>query len=161
MISTPTGGKARRWWALFSALLGMFILYASTQGTGIPERSGLQVASGMVEWMESGKYGVKFRLAGEPRAFDYASKGNALGLVEGTLKRGGQPITVLFDPLNPGGPVYSRTDFYPVYELSVSGASVRTYDQVQAAWESDNRIGVWVAIAMFFCSGLLAFTRIE
>ena len=161
MISTPTGKKKRRRWALFAALLGMFILYVSTQGTGIPERSRLQVASGVVEWMGSGKYDVKFRLAGEPRAFDYASKGNALGLVEDTLKRRDQPVTVLFDPFNPGGPVYSKTEFYPVYELSVSGARVRTYNQVKASWKSDNRVGVWVAIAMFLCSGLLAFTRVK
>ena len=161
MIYTPTGKKERRWWACFAALLGILILYGSTQGTGIPERSELQTASGLVEWIESDKYGVKFGLTRESRAFDYASKGNALGLVKDTLKRKGQAVTVLFDPSSPGGPVYSKEVFYQVYELSVLGVPVRTYDQVQASWKSDNRVGVWVAIAMFLFSGLLAFTRVK
>lgn len=151
---------SRRSWAVITVVLGSFILYACTRGTGIPERSKLATASGTVRWVDRGEYVISFRLTGHDRGFEYASKGRAVGRVRRALQGSGPAeATVLFNPHRSSGPVSSDERFHPVYELSVGGVAVRTYDEVQAAWRADNRIGFWLGVAFLVCSALMAFTR--
>jgi len=130
------------------------MLYSWTTFEGIPPRSELQTASGPVSWVRDGKYGIKFGLDGVPQSFDYASKGNAMGLVHDTLSRPDRPtVTVLYDPNSPGGPIYSNDTYYDVFELSIAGKPFRGHDEIAAAWQSDENVAVWLA-AFFVLGGI-------
>ncbi|WP_133477289.1 hypothetical protein [Cognatilysobacter segetis] len=140
--------------AALSFLLSALMFYSWATFDGIPPRAELQAASGKVSWQESGRYGIRFRLEGEPKAFDYASKGNALGLVQNSLSRRDRPVVhVLYDPNSASGPIYSKDTYYSVYELSVAGESVRSHEDIARAWRSDEEVAVWLA-ALFVLSGL-------
>ena len=136
--------------AIFAALslvLSCVMIYSWVTFKGIPPRSDLQAASGQVSWVKSGKYGIKFGLVGVPKSFDYASKGSAMGLVHDTLLRSDQPvITVLYDPGNPGGPIYSMDIYYSVYELGIAGKPFRSHTQIADAWQSDENTAIWLAV---------------
>lgn len=149
----PTKRKNAGFAALCFLLSGS-ALYSWVTFDGIPPRSQLKAASGSVSWVDSGRYGIKFGLDGVPRAFDYASKGNAVGLVQDTLSRADRPVvTVLYDPNSPSGPIYSTDKFYSVYELSIAGTPFRSHEQVDAAWRSDQRFAAWLS-AIFACCGI-------
>lgn len=147
----PTRAKNALFAVLCFLLSGM-MLYSWGAFDGIPARADLQTASGRVSWVQDGRYGVKFGLEGVSESFDYASKGNAVGLVHDTLSRSDRPvITVLYDPGNPGGPIYSNDVYYAVFELSVAGIPFRSHADIAAAWQSDEAVAVW--LASFFALG--------
>lgn len=153
----PTKRRNAAFAALCFLLSGM-MLYSWVTFDGIPPRSQLKAASGSVSWVDSGRYGIKFGLDGVPQAFDYASKGNAMGLVRDTLSRPDRPvITVLYDPNSPSGPIYSTDKFYSVYELSIAGTPFRSHEQVEAAWRSDQRFAALVSA--FFAFGAIYLAR--
>lgn len=142
----PTKAKNSVFAAL-SFLLSGAMLYSWATFEGIPPRSELQTASGVVSWVKSGKYGVKFGLDGSPQSFDYASKGNAMGFVRDALSRPGRPVvTVLYDPSSPGGPIYSSDTYYGVFELLIAGKPIRSHDEIAEAWRSDQNVSVWLAV---------------
>ena len=151
------GKPTRRMNAIFAALsflLSCLAFYSWATFKGIPPRSELESAAGQVSWVQNGKYGIKFGLAGVPKSFDYASKGNAMGLVHDTLSRPDHPvITVLYDPSNPGGPIYSKDSYYGVFELGIAGKPFRSHTQIAQAWQSDENIAVWLGIC-FALSGI-------
>jgi len=63
-----------------SALAVVVLLWLGPDA-GIPNRALLASATGQVAWIESHKYGVKFRFKGALRLFDYPSKARGNGLV--------------------------------------------------------------------------------
>src|SRR5215213_345442 len=114
-----------------SMLFGIGITYFSANTSGPPRRDSLAVAQGSVAWTSSYKYGIRFGFAGDKRKFVYASKSNAMGAVEDALNRSDRPrLSVLFDPREPSGPIYSNDKFFTVYEISSGSGSVRTYAEV-------------------------------
>ena len=155
-LGKPTRAKN----AIFAALsfvLSAIMFYSWATFEGIPPRSELQAASGRVSWVEGGRYGVRFRLEGEPKSFDYASKGNALGLVQDTLSRPDRPVaSILYSLGSPSGPIYSKDAYYSVFELSVAGEPLRSHEEIAKAWQSDENVAVWLAV--FFVLGGLYFS---
>lgn len=152
-LGKPTRAK-HALFAVFCFFLGGIMLYSWSTFTGIPPRSELQSASGPVSWVQDGKYGIKFGLMGVPKFFHYASKGNAMGVVQDTLSRSDHPvITVLYDPSNMGGPIYSNDTYYSVFELSIAGKSFRSHAEIAKAWQSDQNLAVWLA-AFFLLGGV-------
>jgi hypothetical protein len=135
------------------------MFYSWATFDGIPPRSQLKTASGPVSWVRDGKYGITFGLDGVPQSFEYASKGNAMGLVHDTLSRPERPVvTVLFDPGSPSGPIYSTDEFHSVFELSVAGRPLRSHDQIAAAWRSDENLAPWLAAIFAFMGTYLSWT---
>jgi hypothetical protein len=159
------GKPTRRMNAIFAALsllLSCLTFYSWATFKGIPPRSELESAAGQVTWVKNGKYGIKFGLAGVPKSFDYASKGDAMGLVHDTLSRSDRPvITVLYDPSNPGGPIYSKDIYYGVFELGIAGNPFRSHTQIAQAWQSDENIAVWLGICFALSGTYLAWLAIR
>ena len=149
-------GKSTRSNALFavlSLLLSGMMFYSWATFDGIPARSQLESAAGHVSWVQNGKYGIKFGLAGVPKSFDYASKSNAMGLVYDTMSRPDRPlITVLYDPSNPSGPIYSKDTYYSVFELGIDGKPFRSHSQIGEAWQADENIAIWLALCFALCT---------
>jgi hypothetical protein len=155
-IGKPT--KAQYWFfAFLSFAMSALMIHSWATFKGIPPRSHLRPASGPVDWVQDGKYGIKFGLRGVQQSFDYASKGNAMGLVYDTLSSPGRPvITVLYDPGSAGSPTFSKDVYYSVYEFSVAGRPFRSHAEIDRAWRSDEAVGGWlgvafVAIGIFLC----------
>lgn len=148
--------------ALLSLALSVLMLHSWATFDGIPPRAELKLASGTVDWVQRGKYGVKFRLDGVSQSFDYASKGRGMGVVYDTLSRSGRtPITVLFDSGHPGGPIFTKDKYYGVFELSVAGKPFRSYDEIDQAWRSDETVGAWLGIAFFLSGVFLAYCAVR
>jgi hypothetical protein len=150
--------------ALFAfAFLGFALaaaaLYAWASFDGIPPRHLLAPASGKVEWVKPEKYAVRFKFSGEPKLFSYASKGNAVDQVRNALSQNSPPVvTVLYDPTDSHGPVYSSETYYSVYEISLHDKAVRTHAQVASAWASDTAIAPWLAAVFAVIACFLLFT---
>jgi hypothetical protein len=148
--------------AAVSFLISFLMLYSWATFKGVPPRSDLQAASGSVAWVQSGKYGIKFRLNGVPQSFDYASKGKAIGLVYDTLSRTDHPVvTVLFYPGHASGPIYSKDTFNGVYELSISGKPFRSRNEIDAAWRSDEKVGAWLGAIFIVIGVYLSFCALR
>ena len=150
-LGKPTRAKNALFAALCFLLSGM-MFYSWATFEGIPARTELRPTSGRVSWVQDGKYGIKFALDGVPKSFDYASKGNAMGLVRDALSRPDRPVvTVLYDPRNPGGPIYSKDIYYGVFELSIAGKPFRSHAEIAEAWQNDENLAVW--LGSFFVLG--------
>jgi len=151
--------------ALFAGLcfaLSALMLYSWITFEGIPPRSDLQSATGHVTWVRSEKYGIKFGLDGIPESFDYASKGNAMGLVYDTLSRSPSPVvTVLYDPNSSGGPIYSKENYFSVFELEIAGTLVRSHEEIAGAWRSDESFAVWLAGCFALCGLYLSWVALR
>lgn len=143
--------RSRLWWpvvgAALSALIAADCLYSWASFSGLPPLSRLGHASGQVEWVEEGRYGIKFGLKHSPQHFDYPSKGAGVGAVLEALSRDGARIDVYFEPDDPSGPIGSDRRYFSVYQVSADGAPVRTLAEVEAAWRRDERVGLAVGLA--------------
>jgi hypothetical protein len=142
-------------WSAVHLLLGIGTIYLTINATGIPRRDSLQTASGTVAWTWSGYMnGFRFGLVGEKRSFVYSSKGNMVYVVQYALERTDHPVvSVLYDGSHTTGPIWDKT-YFSVYEVSIGRERIRSYDDVNAAWNADNRVGTWLGGA-FVLSGLL------
>ncbi|MHC9084206.1 hypothetical protein ACYX7E_04105 [Luteimonas sp. RIT-PG2_3] len=111
---------------------------------GLPLKTSLASAEGTATEYETYRYGVRFSLDSHPTGFNYLSKGNASDQVAAAIaSSSGKTVKVLYDPQSLGGPVYSDRQYFTVFEVVVDDQSVRSYDQVAAAWRADNRVGFW------------------
>jgi hypothetical protein len=149
-IGKPTRAK-NMLFASLSFLLSGLMFFSWATFDGIPSRAELQPASGRVSWVQNGRYGVKFGIEAVPRSFDYASKGNASGLVYDALSRSDRPVvSILYDPNNPSEPI-SDDVYYGVFEISVADKLLRSHADIATAWQSDQNVAVW--LASFFLLG--------
>jgi hypothetical protein len=153
--------KRRPGWSLFNALLGVCILYAAGFDDGVPPVSRLRTVTGVVEREHSVRHAIDFKLRGQAREYRYASKGGAMAQVEHALAPGGAPVTLLFDPADPGGPLFAEKTFYPVYAVSVAGVSVRSHAQISEAWADDNRVGLYLGGVFLVFAAMLAFVPVR
>ena len=129
--------------ALVFFSVGVFFLVYFETGTGVPRYEALQRAEGQLSWVRQHKYGVRFGFLGERREFDYPSKAKAVGLVFDTLSPArAQNVVIMYDS-TPRRPAFSEP-YFNVWEISVGGKRVRTFEQVVSSWESDNQIFPWV-----------------
>lgn len=158
---TPVDRKGRLLLAMITAIFGILIIYLSSGKVNIPDRSKLQSTSGKVSSLESGRNSVRFTFVDDERLFNYSSIGREFSLVKNNLKRDGIYVTILFDMDKPVSSALSKGPLYQVYEISISGSSLRSYDEIKAAWEMNNYIGIGLGIFFLFGSGLLFFTRIS
>ena len=148
--------KAFLAWAFVSLVFGAWITWESEQGSPMPSPTALKSLQGKVEWVQTGKYGVKFAIYGASLPLDYASKGKAMGLVYDSLAAAGdKPVTVLYDPRSASGPVFSSDRYYPVYGIALGAKSVRSFNEIQEAWRADDQIGVWLGAFFMLSSCVL------
>jgi hypothetical protein len=153
--------KRRSGWGLFNALLGVCILYAAGFDDGVPPVSRLRTVTGVVEREHCVRHAIDFKLRGQAREYRYASKSGAMAQVEHALAPGGAPVTLLFDPADPGGPLFAEKTFYPVYAVSVAGVSVRSHAQIREAWAGDNRVGLFLGVVFLVFAAVLAFVPVR
>lgn len=149
-----------------SAVLGFamsgFMMYSWVTFSGIPPRLKLLAAAGPVSWVHNGKYGIKFGLVGVSKSFEYSSKSNAMGVVAGALEHSGRAVvTVLYDPEQPTGPVYSSDVYYGVFEISIDGRVVQSHEQIARAWRSDQRIAPWLAVGCALAGMYLSWAAVR
>jgi hypothetical protein len=133
-------------WGSVLACLGALGIYSGLDpGRGLPREAQLRQAVGTATWYQPYKYGVRFGLSGHPNGFDYLSKGNAANQVADAIgAASGKTVRVLYDPGSLGAPIYSKDKYFTVFSVTVGEQPVRSYDQVAAAWRSDNQVGYWI-----------------
>lgn len=126
------------------ALLVLAAIFAVISFDLPPPRAGLVMIEGRVKEIvpaEPGKNGnpTRFRISGDERLLQYHSKSGDMGRVELELGRSSdQPVRVLID---------SNDKFSTVFEVTIGGRTIRSYEEVVAAWRSGNRLGLWIAWA--------------
>ena len=149
-----------RCYTVLALALSAVMFYAWAAFDSLPPRESLRTATGQIDWVKSDKYGVKFALQGSSRAYEYHSKANEMGAVESRLVNTREPITVLYDPEDPSGPIYSDEVFHDVYELSTPTGAFRSYEEIQAAYRSDNKIALWMS-PIFFCMAIYLLVQAQ
>jgi hypothetical protein len=162
-MNAPTVARLRRGmtaaitWAFVAGIfaLGVFGIRSGLHpDAGLPSRAALVEVTGTLAGYERNRHSIGFRLRGEPRDFVYPSKAKAMDEVMAGLDAAGRrPVTAWVDAADMAG-----DGPLTVFALAVDGREVRSYGDVAAAWRSDQRIGLWVGIAMLGCAG--AFTAL-
>ena len=159
MITGPHSPAALRGYALLALVMSAFMFYVWASFDGLPPRESLRSDTGRVTRLSTGKHDIKFALEGSERAYDYSSKGNAMGTVESGL-RTEEPVTVLYDPASAGGPIYSDDVYYDALDLSTKSGPIRRYEEIEAAWRSDNTLALWMSPA-FFCMAVYLLIKAQ
>jgi hypothetical protein len=135
---------------------GLVVLYISVSGAArFPQQETLVRVSGTVEWTHPDEYGIKFRLAGDPRVFSYARKSGELSTVAAALQSSAsQPVTVgvLEQPQG-----HASEPFFQVYEFADARRAMRSLAEVKAAWSTDYKFGYVAALLVFLAAGVLEF----
>jgi hypothetical protein len=140
-----------RWRNLAIAILCFVIspiaIYAGLNASGIPPKHLLQRADGVIDWTDKGKYSASFTLSGQSAKFIYLFKGGGASAVTLGLERGKNfETSILFDPNDSAGPIWSDDKAFPVYELRVADSVIRSHESVDEKWRSSNRNWLWLGL---------------
>ena len=130
----------------FMAVIG-FIL-AQSPGSGVPGYDQLISHSGTVEWARKKRYDIEIRTKSSPLTFTYASKSGRTNEVWDTIYIGAE-ISVLHKEPTP-------KLFADIFEISVAGQMIQSYEETRTAWVADDDIGWWLFFA-FLMSGSYLF----
>lgn len=141
--------------SILGLVMGSYFLgsYLIDPLNGLPKKYELQEASGQLEWVKGHEYGVKFKFLDQVTIFNYMSKVNAVGLVESSLINAGNKevrVLIKFDDVNTN--LITGQKFNAIYQLEISGQSIRSYDEIKEAWASDNRVGLFLGPFFLFCA---------
>ena len=135
-------------------LLILAAVFAVISLDSVPPRTELMTLEGLLDEVipaTPGNAGLptRFRITGDGRLLQYHSKAGDMGLVEQALVRSAQqPVRVLVD---------SADEFSTVYELAIDGHTIRSYDEVTAAWQSNNMFSRWIAWVSALTSVVVLF----
>ena len=78
---------------------------------------------------------------------------NGQGIVEESLlKSKDQLVTILFEASDTHSPIYSSNIYHNFFELKVNGLLVRSYEESEQAWKSDNKLTPFI-VALFLIGG--------
>ena len=150
--------------AIVSIVLAAFGAYLGIDPKGVPAREQLRNAAGTVTWAQKDRHMLVFSIDSmESATFAYHSKAGSMSAVQSDIARGKREgVAVLFDPEDRMGPVWRDDGAFPVYQLKVAGRTIRSLEDVDRAWRSDNRVWLYMAViaalsAIYFA--LLSFRR--
>ena len=127
--------------------------------SGFPFKSDLVEKSGLVDWVQAYDYGIRFGFVNDPMNFNYPSKSNGQGVVEESLlKSKDQLVTILFEASDTHSPIYSSKIYYDFFELKVNGLLIRSYEESEQAWKSDNKLTPFI-VALFLIGGTYVWRK--
>ncbi|MBB1481450.1 hypothetical protein H5186_18625 [Pseudoalteromonas sp. SG41-2] len=133
--------------------LAIGFLNLNQVNNGFPFKSHLVEKSGLVDWVQAYDYGIRFGFVNDPMSFNYPSKSSGQSVVEESLlKSKDQLVTILFEASNTHSPIYSSKIYYDFFELKVNGLLVRSYEESEQAWKSDNKLTPFI-VALFLIGG--------
>ena len=147
--------------SIISIVLGLTIGFVNLNqvNSGFPFKSDLVEKRGFVEWVEAYDYGIRFGFVNDPMHFNYPSKSNGQDVVETTLLNSKNHIvTILYEATDSHSPIYSSTIYYNFFELSVNGQLVRSYEESEQAWTSDNKLTPLI-VALFLIGGVYIWRK--
>ncbi|MFA0512987.1 hypothetical protein [Vibrio breoganii] len=88
--------------------------------------------------------------------FQYSSKSGDVEAVYQSLQRNnGELVSIGYAEGFSGSPVGDERQFHNVLSLQIGAQTVRSYQQIENAWQSDNHFGVMVSKGLFIGSTLL------
>lgn len=147
--------------SVISIVLGLCIgvVQLTQENSGFPYRDNLTEKSGLVDWVQEYKYGIRFAFLDDPLNFNYPSKSDGQGIVKESLVNSkGQVVTILYDSSDTSSPIYSSKVYHDFFELEVGGKVVRSYSQSEKAWKSDNKLTPFI-VALFSLGGLYIWRK--
>ena len=116
---------------------------------GLPAYDELQEIQGRIAWIEPYKFGVRFGFDGDDRNFAYLSKADAHHLVtQHLVSAGDHLIAVLAELDDSHSPLYNDKEYHVVFQVAVGEKTVRPYQDVAAAWASDNKLMLLLGILL-------------
>ncbi len=88
--------------------------------------------------------------------FQYSSKAGDVEAVYQALERnGGESLRVGYASGFSGSPLGDERHFHNVLSLQIGSQTVRSYQQIEDAWNSDNQLAVIMSKGLFIGSALL------
>jgi hypothetical protein len=111
--------------------------------SGLPGKDDLIQVSGTIRSASQLKYDIRFTLAETDDTYAFSTKAGADASLLVAIMPGSN-VTLWHEPV----PMDYRTgtDTLEVFQLLVSGRMLRTYEQVERSWVSDNSIAVWLLV---------------
>lgn len=132
---------------VFLSVFGLLVIVFQPElNSGIPSYSSLKKASGVVSsvYISQGKSShIEFKLSGTPNSFYYNSNAGDFGLVGDALDKAQlsiRPIELLYED-DGFRPLWANEDLYSVWQFNEDGKSIRSYLDISAAHQSENRFG--------------------
>ncbi len=127
-------------------------------GQGLPSKTSLISYSGTLSsWnykhVTRNRKDIAFALEDKPNEFVYVSKGRGYNEITQSLRIGAK-IVFLGKPYS--GNLFNRTPKgIGVYEISVDGSTIRSYEEVEEAWKEDDKLTPYLLV--LFAVGFLLF----
>jgi hypothetical protein len=150
----PTFANPYKLYAICFLLLA--VLFALLGMQNQPSRAELTSVEGLITRVTpsttSGKAEVptRFGIVGDPRWFQYLSTAGDSARVERELFQAHeQPVRLLVD---------SNDRFSTVFEVVIGGRVIRSYEEVDEAWRSNQRYSIWLT-CIFSGLGLFALPK--
>ena len=108
---------------------------------GFPYKDRLSEASGYISWVKEHRYGIRFTFIDHNLNFNYPSKSKGLWSVKNALVNSkGKVVTVLYKANEGRLPIKPENEYHNVFEIIENENVIRSYDQAQKAWKSDNKL---------------------
>ncbi|MFY8327220.1 hypothetical protein [Pseudoalteromonas sp. ZZD1] len=147
--------------SVISIALGLVIGFVNLNqvNSGLPFKTDLVEKSGFVNWVQAYDYGIRFGFVDDPMNFNYPSKSNGQSIVEESLLNSkDQLVTILYETSDTHSPIYSSKVYYDFFELKVNGLLVRSYEDSEQAWKTDNMLTPFI-IALFLIGGIYIWRK--
>ncbi|MEZ9132967.1 hypothetical protein AB4347_12830 [Vibrio breoganii] len=141
-------------------MLALATLFSLASNQSLPSASELTFRSGQLSSLKyltpvKGSKSVRLQLI-DGSWFQYSSKAGDIGNVYQALQRnGGELLRVGYVNGFSGSPVGDERQFHNVLSLQIGSQTVRSYQQIEDAWQSDNHFAVMVSKGLFIGSTLL------
>jgi hypothetical protein len=135
----------------------MLIFVRPESKTGIPDYITLKHTNGRISsvYCSEGKSPyIEFHFKEIDQLFYYSSKGDGFELVCNSLKQamqGMEPINLLYDS-HSFKTFFGQKDSYDVWQIDTVGKSIRSFSDISAAYEVNNRVGqiMWESVRVVF-----------
>ncbi|MEZ9512617.1 hypothetical protein AB4177_15770 [Vibrio breoganii] len=141
-------------------MLALATLFSLASNQSLPSASELTFRSGQLSSLKyltpvKGSKSVRLQLI-DGSWFQYSSKAGDIENVYQALQRnGGELLQVGYVNGFSGSPVGDERQFHNVLSLQIGALTIRSYQQIEDAWQSDNHFGVMVSKGLFIGSILL------
>ncbi|MFA0062739.1 hypothetical protein AB4421_01230 [Vibrio breoganii] len=141
-------------------MLALATLFSLASNQSLPSASELRFRSGQLSSLKyltpvKGSKSVRLQLI-DGSWFQYSSKAGDIENVYQALQRNdGELFQVGYVNGFSGSPVGDERQFHNVLSLQIGAQTVRSYQQIENAWQSDNHFGVMVSKGLFIGSTLL------
>lgn len=139
--------------ALSVISIGWAIFFLFFYDSHIQQEHELLEVRGQVRWVSKNKYGLHFKLQGQPQQFSYSDVSGDVSKVKKALQTEGNEMIILQYEKRTHGPMYSDERYHAVWSIRTEQEQIRSYQQVLAKQLKNDNMMPFIGLG-FLLGGL-------